>query len=104
MSGSDESVAQVEDLGGALGGATPNVSRETPNVSRETPNVSRETPNVSRETWAYIEPANPGYWVCWSGGVRWVSDEEQARWIAGQIESGTPPGLGCFFLRSGEAA
>lgn len=59
-------------------------------VSRETTdNVSRETPNVSHETWAYIEPANPGYWVFWSGGVRWVSDEEQARWIAGQIESGT---------------
>lgn len=74
MCGNDESAAQgaaqVEDLGGALGGATD---------------------NVSRETWAYFKPAHPGYWVFFPGGVRWISDEEEARHIAAKLESGTPP-------------
>ena len=78
MCGSDESGAQGGVLGAAqdvaLGGATD---------------------NVSRETWAHVEPACPGYWVFFPGGVRWISDEEQARHIAAKLESGTPPDQ-CF--------
>ena len=74
MCGNDKSAAQgaalVEDQGAALGGATY---------------------NVSRETWAHIAPAYPGFWVFFPGGVRWISDEEEARHIAAKIESGTPP-------------
>lgn len=53
------------------------------------------TDDVSRETWAYFQPAHPGYWVFFPGGVRWISDEEEARHIAARIESGTPPAE-CF--------
>lgn len=49
------------------------------------------TDDVSRETWAHIAPAYPGFWVFFPDGVRWISDEEQARHIAARIEAGTPP-------------